>query len=709
MATINLTMNDKQLNTVLPDGTLIRTYSELGPDGWGADHRIGERKRISFEYGSDHDLNGCMIYINPALFLPTNYVNTITGKGSMYYVVQFPSVGTVGIPYVASLQSTSTVSGPVDNANNFEVLIIPDGDGSGTFLFTLQIDFYMTADVKGYLTAGVPYINEDRFLKDAFDNPTTLDIYNSNRNLFAVPNNVYYAENRSPRVYFYIEDPAVPFPGMNVAREEKFFGFRAGWFYRDALNAQPWFTNTHFRVIRNSNIVNNLSASGVNDMEIRANSDSALNPVTHFLVGIVQYYVNDQSVDFVQSGHIEWQWIKASNPGSGKIVGPMTDPADQSLNEWMSSFKVQGLDLNGGYRFIGIAYSSVFGQTFRCNSFISPLYFVDAAPEPTGDGFTAIASLDDYNNEYRGNNLECVIEERMRSKIKLQFPFDQWKNYLFDRFGLVATNDIREYLEAIELIMYEEYVDPLTGANVTNIFDLQYAGKNGITNTFGPVSGMTTTFDNVSAELIYEWRNRWEHNIQNPQSIINNLSQTPGITDQYWGGRTIKIQWNLYFIFNQFAVTDKVSFNQQIRVKDYGEMSVKHVGVDDFDPQLSICSGVADACFAGILQNPSLTDMKLIANIMPLGAGVNAIEESEVWAGNQLPQLTTNKIINEEEDYAFLFSETAAKFCLDTSKLVVNSQYQISAIAKKFVDTGYRIIETGERRITEDNGKRIIE
>lgn len=701
-----LTRTNKQLATVLPDGTELKYY-EAGTTGWGVDHRMGEHKRIYLEYSSDVDLSFMNIYINPATFVPVGYINTITGKGSYFYGLSLPDLSdpsTAGVPLQCYLQTT-TFTGSTTNADDYIVQVVPDG----TTTFQIIIDFYMLADNKGYLA---PRDNHAKLLKDAQDNPNLLMDNNTNVYSFAVPGNVYSEENRSPRVYFYIEQPGAPYPGVNFTVEETFFGFRGGWYQRDWGNNQPWFTNTHFEVIRSGNLVNNLMASP-NDVYIFANTDNALYPVTHFVVGVIKsdIYTYDDTIPWDQNYQIEWQRIQASNVSTGKIAAPMTDPQLIGPQQYMANFVVQGLQNGAGYRLIGIAYSNTDPDDIKCNSFISPQYFADGAPDEDGSGFTATATLSDYNHEYEGNDLECCIEERMKSNIRMEFPFDQWKDHVFNRLGLVVPNDIRNNLDSIELLLFEEYHDPWTPAQIIRQYvDMKYAPKLQ-NNTFQIPGGMTLDFDNTWAEFSYEWRNRFETYTPNVQTTNAGNTQFPPTGNQYWGGKTIKIEWILYFIYPSLNLTDKFIFQQQIRVKDYGEMSVKFVDDDPDDPGFKELSNICkdeEICFAGILQNSSLPDRKLIVNIMPTGAGVNNVEEAEVWVGNELPQLTTNKIVNEEEDYHNLYSETAAKFCIDGSKLSVNSSYQISALAKKYIETGKRITESGDFRITESNSYRTI-
>jgi len=172
----------------------------------------------------------------------------------------------------------------------------------------------------------------------------------------------------------------------------------------------------------------------------------------------------------------------------------------------------------------------------------------------------------------------------------------------------------------------------------------------------------------------------------------------------------------LFFTYDDYNTpfTDEVVFNQQIRVKDYGSVTIKHYdggARSGFDEVVDFCKGETP-CFASEVGSV-LTDRKLIVNIVPENAGINALDEAESWAGSQLEQLTTDSITNEDEDYVTSGIVIRADFCIDTSKLSVNS-YQVSAMSKKFVDTGYRMTEKGnptvsEQRITEESDKRITD
>ena len=149
--------------------------------------------------------------------------------------------------------------------------------------------------------------------------------------------------------------------------------------------------------------------------------------------------------------------------------------------------------------------------------------------------------------------------------------------------------------------------------------------------------------------------------------------------------RKIKIKWTLNFYYDNYSTpfTDEINIFQELKVNDYGVLNVRHWDEDKskFDEVSDFCQGTSP-CFAATI--PNYADMKLIVNITPNLSTINNLEESEVWVGGELTQLTTNKVTDQDEDYYTNGASKFADFCIDTSKLLISS-YQISAIAKKVV------------------------
>lgn len=701
---MTLTNTTKEINTILPDGSTLKTA--VSP--WnGGEHRIGEKKSIFLEYTTDFDISGFAFYINPALFMVEALPNPITNQGNYYYAAQMPSVIVPGTDYVALLQST----GPdmfLPTYQNFTVTVTP----ASTTAFAIKVDFIMVHDLTNYVKSNGNTQGWKKFLNEIYHhvwlNPT-------NSNLAATDTgspNVYATLKVSPRVYFYMKEPG-SFPVVAISKEERFDNFRAGYYLKDSTNQNPFFTNTYFEFKRGGNVVSNLSDYSKTQATIYSTTGDPLNPVTHFLVWIIRTDTFDNTIDFLSNYEAEFHKIETANLSTTKICAPMTNPTNVSGNIWKGTFEVNTLPYGSKYRFIGVTYSDTVGEPYRVNSFISEEMTVDALPDYSGQGFDVSAYLDDYNKQFTGNDLECAIEERMRSKIRLDFPFDKWKNDIFTRLGLVVGNDIRRYLTSISLDIYETYVDPNFGT-IVNVFDHKQSNRIGA-NTYSAQSGLTTSFSNTWADFQYEWRNRFESWIDCVSSTINGVNTLPVLATQYWGAKTLKVKWTLTFFYDNYSApfSEDVVIEQQIRVKDYGDMSVMlyDEAGEEFLDAGNVCDD-GEICFAGILDDDTLTDRKLMVNIFPNQSSVNVVEEAEVWVGDQLPQLTTPKIVNEDEDYSTILTEKAAKFCVDGNELIVNSQYQISALAKKVnpdEERFSRITEIAEPRILENSEPRIIE
>lgn len=709
---MNLTLVSKQILTLAPDDTGVKVFTEIGGSWSHVENRIGEKKRIILEYTSDQDLTNFNFFID--LFAhPFEGTPVNTGKPYRYYGCQY--IPTSGVEYDCQLLCQGGDStGTLIVLKNWKVTLIPDG----AFSFQVYVDFFMIYDQLGNLD-----VNQSNHLKLLASWYQGREIAADNSNLTNDPltgvcadnsNIVYTNDQHSPRVYIYCESTDLPFPGVQYYLTEKFIDFGAGFYYKNKYNDDPWFTNTHFIIERNGVEYPNLASFMDQDVKVRAITDDALNPVSHFFVWLIRTDKFDNNVDMFQNYEADFQWIKASNISTGDISTPMTDPALIALNQFEATFKLKALTYGAKYRLIGIAYSDVIGQPYKVNSFITGEYICDAAPQYDGNGFNVKTRLDDYNREFRGNDLECVVEERMRSRLKLYFPFNKWKNDIFNRLGLVVGNDIRRYLTTIRCEIFEEYFDTVYGLGVIkNTFYDKVVNRIGA-SSYTSAKGMTVDFSNTWAEFAFEWRNRYEDHLPCLETLINGSPIMPQMATMDWGGKTIKIRWTLSFLYDNYMVPfqDDIVFNQQIRVKDYGGMEVKYHDEEneEFDEISNICNDET-LCFGAILDNPLIPpDPRLIVNVKPVDSTINNIEEAEVWAGNQFDQLSTNKVSSEDELFTSIDSEPAAAlFCLDGSKLLVNSQYEISAIAKKFVETGRRITEEGNPRITEESDKRVIE
>ncbi len=694
MPLIPITNNGIVYKTIYPDGSSTTTPTK---------HSIGEKKQIIWSIETPaYDLETAYIVIRAANYF--NGVITDIVNIPNRYTISFPvglGAGTYPIPIDCGPTSSPALN---ENVNMF--LEIVDATN-----FNIIAEFYQIYDELAYNNPNNQY-NHSKLLKETKISPNELTLggspscFTSNTQMLSIGFTIY-----KPNVI------VPPFTTLFTDRGSLTFGstWPVGFYSRNAANSDPYFSSPVWDFSRSAVPVTNLSIIANTDVSFKITTPAT---VTKILFWIIRTDKTDNTVSMFDNYEANFEEIISTNANIGvdKLTTPVINLNLFAANVYQVGCSIAANKLSDGgkYRLIAIVYEET--GTYNVNSFISQELICDHLPAYEGNGFNVLASLDDYNQQFEGNDLQCVIEERMRSKIKLYFPFNKWKNDIYTRLGLVVGNDIRRYLTNVTVTIYENTVDPTTLNVVKNIFDYKASTKIGL-SSFTAQTGLTMNFSNTWAEFIYEWRNRFEANTPCISTISGGSSIMPVRANQYWGGKTLTIELVLRFTYDNYATpfSEDIVFKQQIRVKDYGEMTVKSYDaeINEYLDLEYICND-KPVCFAGILQNPSLPDRKLIVNIFPKDSSVNNVEEAEAWEGNQLTQLTTPKIINEEEDFHLVASETAAIFCVDANELSVNSQYQISAIAKKFVDTGYRITEKEnpsvfEDRITEENDKRITD
>lgn len=687
MAVITITENAQRVKTVLPNGNIIR--SEVLPVAI-ADQRnaIGEKKRWEIDFTTDASLFKTTLYINPALFVSLGAVINFSPPGYNYYTVYVPEGGSIGAIYEAAL-----VTGiPTPKLlKNYRVAVRV----TGNFTFTVTVEFYMTYDANGFLDTTFQD-NVSRFLKDIKTNPVELEASD--------PDSVYTSSDRAAKVFVMQQK----YNGDNgyIVSQTAFKGIFYG-----AGNI----TNGSFVMKRGGVVVDELSSSDDTDVEFYIDSP---NGVENVVVWLLRTSTNDASQDFIQNYAGDWKQIFAGNSDGSKIIGPYTNPqiVDADSNTYRSTFKINASALTIGetYRLIGMAYEPQAMAVFEVGIGIGDPVDVADSPCFDGTGFNLEGIMSDYNIAWSGNDVEACIEERMQSVIQMSFTGDKWKDYLLSRLGLVGTNDIRRYLTQITCTIYREFTDSSSNL-VRHIYATGTMSKTSPL-TYSNTSNISSSFpNNGTAEFTFDWRNRYESGTLNLQSLINGVNVTP-FDNQYWGGKTFKVEWEFKFFYDDYFApfTDIVRFGQQLRVKDYvtsPTMELLQTSGDNpesvdvcFGSNLCLKAGSPDLDFDGIGDN----DFKLISTIEPAPGNVSVIEEAEDWVGNELPQLTTDKIYDQEED----FGETEAgyaKFCVNTTKLTLNLPYKITAMAKPNVEGCIRSTELLEDRVTEVYDQRVPE
>lgn len=660
MSAPNLTLVSQSFDTLLPDGT--HYYSQTNPSNVVA--RIGERRKIILTLnasdpivGYPTSLAGYNLFLNIGLFINTSIITSITGPGVNYWSAPLPN------PIVPNQDITAALvvgTGYADVSKNYTVTIRTVTDTQ----IRVTIEYYQIYDTGSYLNP-IPEDNHSKLLKDRISNSIELTTSGDS---------VYTNANCVPRIRIYLEDSTNAL--NNSTYQVNLTGYGAGFYAKNKHNAAPYFSNPVFTLTRSAVVVTGLSTSADTKVSFKITNPAGVLKVFAWLIRVDTF---DDTVDFLTNYEASFADVITSGSGHNKIKSPLTSPTHIGSNVYESTFFIDKTQLvqDTRYRIICIAYYA--NGSVEVNSYISDEYAVDAYPCYQGDGIDFTANLADYDKVYTGNNLECVVEERMRSMIQMDYTLDKWKDDIFNRLGLVVTNDIRRYLTNIDLEIYETYTDPLLGT-VKNIFDRKNAVKLNAT-TYSTPSGMVLNFGTDLARFYYYWRNRYEDHLPCIQTLVNGVAQTPVFETQNWADKTLYVEWRLKFIYDDYTTpfSDTIILYQMIRVADYNrEILIKNQ--DTTQPnKTSFCKG-EEMCLYGELATVSPTDYHIINNIEASPGNSSTIEESEQWVGGVLDQLTTDKIYDQDSAFG---ANKKGNFCIDTTKLIAGLTYKISMIAKK--------------------------
>lgn len=663
--------------TILPDGTEYKTTSSIPHM-----NSIGERKKIKWKFSTTYsNMEGVNLYVQIGLF-QQGVVNSPYPKIPINYVVTFP-VGLAAGSYPMTEVLPSGVNANLNYAANVKLVILTSST------FNIEVDFFQIYDETQYQNQSFQE-NHNKLLLDWKQSTSELTIgsnntcYNSNNSQFAItakfekPGVIH-----APDTYLYT-DNALAATGIP---------WTAGFYNHNNYADAPYFNTPIWEFTRSSAIVSNLSSSVNTDVLFKIISPSGVSKV---LFWIIRTDTFDNTKTMYDNYEANLEEIVSTNANIGASGMLLTTPVNNitslgyGLYSVGCSLNASNLVNNAKYRMIAVVYYKN-GSDFFVNSFISDELVNDSSPCFDGEGFNLEATLSDYQTEFTGNDLECVIEERMKSTISLDFTSDKWKNDILTRLGLTTSNDIRRYLTEVSVSIFDENL--VTGIGVIrNLYDLKVSSKYGLLS-YSTQPGLTLDFTTVDKPVFtYEWRNRFENTVDCLQTTIDNTTNViPVYGKQYWGGKTLKIKWKLKFYYDDYILPfeDSIEIFQQIRVKDYDS----HVSIEYNDGDgirgswnkaiTNVCQG-EEFCMGIVLNDNTLTNMKAIINIHPSGSGLNAINEAEAWVGDELPQMLSPIFSSGDEDFSTIYTKLAAKFCIDTSKLSVNS-YQVSGIAKKVV------------------------
>lgn len=677
---IGITIDSIEVFTLNPDGS---EYKPLDSSTFLKKNRIGEYKKIRVNYVSSESIADTVIYFVPALFLKSGtvppFTDAPTGSYYSYLIDSVPTVDTYEMNLNASVGYVPDLI-----KNNLCELIIDSATE-----FSIELSFYQLYDLLSFLT---PSYEDNRWklLNDRWNNGSTLSV---------VGDSIYTSDKFRPHFYLFIQKTADLANKFSITTSVE--GYQGGFYNKNELQAAPYFTQQEF-IIEDplGNTITKISSTFDTKVRFRCVAPDTVTEVFVWLIKVTgRGGVTDPTVDmktFYEASTENILTVGGSTTIDNKIKSPSTAPA-LITGKYEISFHIdKSLVLPGElYRVIAIPHYNM--EVYEVNSFISNMLEVDL-PTFNGNGYEFTGTLTDYNKEFTGNDLVCVVEERIKSKLVVDYSGDVFKDDILARLGLVVPNDIYTYLQNIKCEIYEDI------GTTRHYYKRSQASFSLFLLAWAIPSDMS--FTNVGGILTinWDWRNRYESWIPNIESQISGFILMSPTSNQNWAGRTLKVKYSLQLNYYDYAVpfSDNLVFIQTIRPKGYtSDVEIFKEDGEEIGNAEFFCSDESE-CLKAKFNLPNPEDYNLITTVEKSPGTITSIEENEEYLG-ELAQLDSDKFASQEVSY----SETEAtfgKFCLDNSKFVLNLPYKISAIAKKKPNV---IPEDG--RITEDDIVREVE
>lgn len=660
-----ITLTSSKIETLAQDDTVIELVEQTGSGVITTGYNtVSEKKRLTARFTVETvepeyqiELEGGKFFVNIALWLETGIASFFpAGEPECGWAVNLPASITPDATPEAIPMGWYAKGNPYPETsrNGTANLYIYDVDD-----FAIEITYHNCYDENGYLSS-TQKDNIWRFISEQFNEQNTKLIDTS-----------AFAATKDLRLFTYIvnarpDDEIVPYSEQ-----------------QETILVQN-------RVSRYDSVIELSDADGNALTQINYYTDTDVRLRFYSSASIDTFYAKlirlkeDPAYDFTSNLQIQENEIIDSNLTYNVFKGAF-DVNYNSYDEYYDltfSIDKDYLEPNTNYRIIVVGYNSSAsyqGISAQITSTTVLPYCLTPCPgtilDPVGLVFTG--SITDLHDEYLGNDLTCVIEERLRSKLIIDFSDNRWKNNLDCRVNelgneTLQSNDIRKYLTRVDLEMYETYTG--LGGTVKNVVEqkiLQRTAPNTYTST-----GITHSFDMTAETLTvyYDFRNRNDANTPCLLTFLNGAPYLPVQGNQYWGGKQINIRWSLTFYYHDFAVpyTDTLYFTQRITVKDYSN----DVTINNYDKTVFCDSG--DFCMEAAIVLASPADYKLIATRQQQ-AGL--LVESEGFVPDNLGQETDSAITFNDTDY----TGGRAVFCADGTQLITGQTYKFSAMAKKWL------------------------
>jgi len=395
--------------------------------------------------------NGLKIYFSHALFSATgNDWNSLAPgpPGQAWYYPYNQSMPD-GSLYPMSLIGTGSYS---ESQKNYKATFVPVDYANG--YFRIIFEFYLVCDYEQKLNNSI-FDNQVKYRKNAkssvseFTN-TTPSVYNSLKNL-----SLYVGAQFTSQAYSSYFDLTKSIP------------FTSRFYNRGLYDAQSEFTSPTFTLIRNSNIVNELSTfqptQAVFNITINSSLYFGCEAIIFHLIDLNKNDANDDLIFGVDASRAEIINFPGSNILNNNLESPSTF-TNLGGDVWEARCLIN-TQLTAGHNYM--LFAVVYGNDgVTVNTFKSESYFVRSVPDY--DCFCKPNIESQWSNYYKsteGNDYRPVGKERIQHKLKLtvgdfQSCLDDW-----DFNELIP--DWRKALTKINLRIYKRVMNYPSASQVT--------------------------------------------------------------------------------------------------------------------------------------------------------------------------------------------------------------------------------------------------
>jgi len=663
-----------KITTLAQDDTVIDEVTQSGSEpittGVSA---IGERKKVYARFTIEDAVDpayqlallGSKLYANIGLFLPTG-VAAIFDKvapNAGFSIAISPDLSPSETPTASEMAFYCVGNSYPESVRNLNAWFYY----YDTNEFAIEIEYYNRFDENGY-TSNVSKGTEYSFISEQWNESNTKIIDSS-----------VYSVAKDVRLFTFIENALVE-------------GFEQHYSEAQETVLITQQVSRHDSRVEyydeNGDLLTSLSSIHDQTITVRFYStNDALEDIYAKLIRIQE----DQAYSFIDNYAIVENLIDPANVEDNFFVGPFTKDYDSYGGYWELTFTTDHTYLTAGtgYRLLFSGYQDAMGGVSSSQGIGAHISAVNVLPYcltpcPTSVEFPInlefTGSIIDLHDEYLGNSLTAAIEERLRTKLIVDFSDNRWKNNIDCRLGndvggdTTVSNDIRKYLNGVELEFFESSSDPVLGGTVKNTLVKEFINKTGVNTFSSPNIAFTFDMSTEKLTMTYDFRNRNDQNLPALFSFLNGTPYLPVIGNQYWGGKQLSIRWSLVFYYNDFPTpfTDTLYFTQTLNVRDYSN----DVTITNFDKTVFCNTG--SFCLEAAIVFASPSNYRLIATRQQ-SSGL--LVEAESFAPDNLGQQTDLSIPSMDINYG----TGAAQFCMDGSQLLVGNTYKLSAMAKKWL------------------------